>query len=181
MGSIRLDQNFSSSDTFFARYTIDNAVQNKTVGDYSYFRTLEGGRNQWITLAENHIFSPTVLNTARFSFSRTFSTTNLNDVGLPGGLGPQIVPGFNTGIVDMNAAATGTYTEFGSNNAAPTTFFMQNVYTLSDDVTWTRGKHAFKFGTLLNRSNEGSQTTSSYHGQIQFNLSATSLRAIPIS
>src|ERR1700732_439291 len=48
-GQIRLDQNFSSSDPFFARYTIDNAIQNHTVGDYSYFRTLEGGRNQWIT------------------------------------------------------------------------------------------------------------------------------------
>ena len=42
-----------------------------TEGDYSYFRYLAPARNQWITLAENHIFSPTVLNTARFSFSRT--------------------------------------------------------------------------------------------------------------
>ena len=55
----------------------------------------------------------------------------------------------------MNAAVTGTYTEFGSTNAAPTTFLVQNVYTLSDDVNWTRGKHSFKFGTLLNRWNEG--------------------------
>ena len=178
-GQIRVDQNFSSSDTGFVRYTIDNATLNNTVGDYSYFRTLEGGRNQWISLAENHVFSPTVLNTARFSFSRTFSTTHLNDVGLPGGLGPQIVSGMATGVVDMNAAATGTYTEFGSNNAAPETFYMQNVYTLSDDVNWTRGKHAFKFGTLLNRWNEGSQTTSSFHGQIQFNTFGDFLTSNP--
>jgi hypothetical protein len=178
-GQIRLDQNFSSSDTFFARYTIDNAVQDNTLGHYTYFRTLEPGRNQWITLAENHVFSPTVLNTARFSFSRTFSTTFSNNVGLPGGLGPQIVSGMPTGVVTMNAAANGTYTEFGSNGAAPETFYMQNVYTLSDDVNWTRGKHAFKFGTLLNRWNEGSQSTSSFHGQIQFRTPGDFLTSKP--
>ena len=42
-GQIRVDQNFSASDQFFVRYTIDNAIQNNTVGDYSYFRRL-GGR-----------------------------------------------------------------------------------------------------------------------------------------
>ena len=30
-------------------------------------------------------------------------------------------------------------------------FDKQNVYTLSDDVYWTKGKHSLKFGTLLNR------------------------------
>src|SRR4029077_7565300 len=118
-------------------------------GDYSYFRELGSARNQWITLAENHTFSPTVLNTARASFSRTNRITSINNVGLPGGTGPPIVTGFNTGVVDMNSAAGGTYTEFGSVNAAPTTFAIQNIYTLSDDVIWTHGKHAFKFGTLL--------------------------------
>ena len=70
-GQMRFDQTISDKDSFFARYTIDNAIQNETVGDYSYFREAPTARNQWITLAENHIFSPTVLNTVRFSFSRT--------------------------------------------------------------------------------------------------------------
>ena len=75
---MRVDQNFSASDTFFARYTIDNAATDQTQGDYTYFRDLAPARNQWITLAENHIFSPTVLNTVRFSFSRTHSSTTEN-------------------------------------------------------------------------------------------------------
>ena len=180
-GQIRVDQNFSTSDTFFARYTIDNALQDETQGDYSYFRFLAPARNQWVTLAENHTFSATVLNTARFSFSRTKSTTNLNNVGLPGegGLGPQIVPGFSTGVVDMGGSAGGTYTEFGSANAAPTTFDLQNIYSLSDDVNWTHGRHAFKFGVLLNRFNLGSQATNSYNGQLQFNQFSDFLQDIP--
>ena len=75
-GQIRVDQTFSDKDTFFARYTIDNAIQNETVGDYSYFREAPTARNQWITLAENHIFSPTVFNAVRFSFSRTNAAIN---------------------------------------------------------------------------------------------------------
>jgi hypothetical protein len=178
-GQMRVDQNFSASDTFFARYTIDNALLNQTQGDYSYFRNLATARNQWITLAENHTFSPTVLNTARFSFSRTGSGTALNNSGLPGGTGPQLVPGFSTGIVDMSGSNGGGYTEFGSANDAPNTFDIQNIYTISDDVNWTRGKHAFKFGILLNRFNQGSQATNSFNGQLQYNQLADFLQDIP--
>jgi hypothetical protein len=178
-GQMRVDQNFSTNDTFFARYTVDNVLQNNTQGDYSYFRNLTPARNQWTTLAENHTFSPTVLNTARFSYSRTHSITTLDNNGLPGGTGPQIVPGFSTGVVDMSGSNGGGYTEFGSANAAPTTFSLQNIYTLSDDVNWTRGKHAFKFGLLLNRYNNGSQATNSYNGQLQYNQLSDFLQDIP--
>src|SRR6202049_4720545 len=178
-GQIRVDQNFSTEDTLFGRYTIDNAILDNTVGDHSYFRNLGSARNQWLTLAENHTFSPTVLNTARASFSRTHSITSINNIGLPGGTGPAIVSGFNTGVVDMNSAAGGTYTEFGSVNAAPTTFALQNIYTLSDDVIWTRGKHSFKFGTLLNRYNIANQATNSFNGQIQFNTFVDFLTSNP--
>ena len=181
-GQMRVDQNFSSNDTFFARYTIDNAILNQTQADYSYFRNLAPARNQWITLAENHTFSPTLLNTARFSFSRTRSGTTLNNNGLTqnGGLGPELVPGFSTGIVDLGGSGGGPYQEFGSVNAAPTTFDVQNIYTLSDDVNWTRGKHAFKFGLLLNRFNQGSQATNSYNGQIIFGQLSDFLQDVPL-
>jgi hypothetical protein len=179
-GQMRVDQNFSTADTFFGRYTIDNAILDQTVGDYSYFRSLGSARNQWITLAENHIFSPSVLNTARFSFSRTRTNTSTNNVGLPnGGLGPAIVTGFPTGVVDMNGSAGGTYTEFGSSNNYPINFDLQNIYTLSDDLLLTRGKHAFKFGVLLNRFNSGHQASNSANGQIQFNTLADFLQSQP--
>jgi len=176
-----VDQNFSTSDTFFARYTIDNALLNQTQQDYSYFRNLAPARNQWITLAENHTFTPTVLNTARFSYSRTRSATTLLNNGLTqnNGLGPELVSGFSTGVVDMGGTAGGAFSEFGSVNAAPTTFSIQNIYTLSDDVNWTRGKHAFKFGLLLNRYNEGTQDTNSFNGQLQYNQLSDFFQSIP--
>jgi hypothetical protein len=179
-GQMRVDHNFSDKDTFFARYTIDNAFQNQTQQDYSYFRYTVPARNQWITLAENHLFSPTLFNAVRFSFSRTNSSINLANVGLPdNGLGPSIVPGYSTGVVDMNGGGSNGYAEFGSANAAPTTLTKQNIYTLSDDLNWTRGKHAFKFGILLNRYNEASQATNSFNGQLQYNQFSDFLEDIP--
>jgi outer membrane receptor protein involved in Fe transport len=179
-GQMRFDQTISDKDSFFARYTIDNALQNETVGDFSYFREAPSARNQWITLAENHIFSPTTINTARFSFSRTNAGTAKANVGLPGGTGPQLVPGFDTGVVDLGGPGGGPYAEFGSVNAAPVTFNRQNIYTLSDDVNWTRGKHSFKFGVLLNRFNEASQATNSFNGQIIYNQFSDFLQANPL-
>jgi outer membrane receptor protein involved in Fe transport len=179
-GQMRFDQTISDKDSFFARYTIDNAIQNETLGDFSYFREAPTARNQWITLAENHIFSPTVFNAARISFSRTNASTLLANVGLPGGTGPQLVPGFDTGVVDINGPGGGNYAEFGSVNAAPQTYNRQNIYTLSDDVNWIRGKHAFKFGVLLNRFNEASQATNSFNGQIIYSTVSDFLLANPL-
>jgi len=179
-GQMRFDQTISDKDSFFARYTVDNALQNETVGDFSYFRDAPGARNQWITLAENHIFSPTVLNAVRFSFSRTNASIAKANVGLPGGTGPQLIPGFDTGVVDIGGPGGGNYAEFGSVNAAPVTYNRQNIYTLSDDVNWTRGKHAFKFGVLLNRFNEASQATNSFNGQIIYNTIPDFLQGNPL-
>jgi hypothetical protein len=179
-GQMRFDQTISDKDSFFARYTIDNAIQNETVGDFSYFREAPVARNQWITLAENHIFSPILFNAVRISYSRTNGAINEANVGLPGGTGPQLVPGFDTGVVDIGGPGGGAYAEFGSVNAAPVTFNRQNIYTLSDDVNWTRGKHAFKFGVLLNRFNEASQATNSFNGQIIYNQISDFLQANPL-
>jgi hypothetical protein len=94
-------------------------------------------------------------------------------------LGPELVPGYSTGVVDLAGSGGGAYAEFGSVNAAPTTFVVQNIYTLSDDIVWSHGKHAFKFGTLLNRYNQGSQDTNSFNGQLQYNQFPLFLQGIP--
>jgi Carboxypeptidase regulatory-like domain len=170
-GQIRVDQNFSENDTFFARYTIDNPIVAHESEDYSYFRYNTPARDQYITLAETHIFSPSVLNTVRFSFSRTNGSLMTNLVGLDqnGGLGPAIVSGTPTGIIDIGGVGGGAYSEFGTiDNGFPGSFKIQNIYTLSDDVNWIRGKHSFKFGVLLNRYNDALNSANSLPGALNF-------------
>lgn len=173
---IRVDHNFSASDMFFARYTIDDDFLNEAPnGNFSYFRNGTTQRNQYITLSESHIFSPRVLNTARFSFNRT----NFANHGLPQGLpnngqGPPVIAGDPTGTIGLDSAG---YTGLGPVN--PLTFGTQNIYTLSDDVNVSWGKHTFKFGTLLNRWNEGTQGANSKNGVLNFGTLAGFLQSTP--
>jgi hypothetical protein len=175
-GQIRFDHNFSSADAFFTRYTIDDdTLFNAPNNLFSYFISNSLQRNQYITLSENHIFSTSVLNTGRFSFSRTkFSSVGVIQ-GLPPGVGPtgpSIIPGHPTGEL----VVTGL-TQMGP--TLPYTYGTQNIYTLSDDVNFTKSKHSFKFGTLLNRWNQGTQGANGYNGFNRYGGLAQFLRSTP--
>jgi hypothetical protein len=165
-GQMRVDQNISASDTIFGRYTIDDTTLNNantSVGTvtsgvaFPQFGLFASGRNQFATVAENHIFSPSVLNTARLSFSRTTVTDRNTYTPLPGAPpldSPQyqLVAGVPIGIIVVSGVSSlGGNSGFGP----PDDGQIQTVYTLSDDLFYTRGKHAFKFGLLVNRYNQG--------------------------
>jgi hypothetical protein len=163
-GQIRVDHNFSASDSLFGRYTIDNALLN-TPNTVVIGNSLQSpDRNQWLSLGENHIFSPSVLNAFRLSFSRT----RTNSSGVDKTTGPSIIAGQPLGNVCIGGEnCPATYVEISAGSTVPT-FDLQNIYTLSDDVNWTKGKHSFKFGVLWNRWNEGVQSTSGLLGQVTY-------------
>ena len=198
-GQIRVDQNFSASDTLFGRYTIDDLAFNNvttTIGasntgsNYPYFGLAGASRNQYLTLGETHIFSNTVLNTARISFSRT----NLlaNDVfqnfpsGVPAGGPPIIPPGTQTVVGAPLTHPTGTigitgYAGWSDSSSWPVQSNTQNIYTIADDINVTRGKHAFKFGVLLNRWNQGQIGSQGGNGSLSFSSLAQFLQSTPDS
>ena len=178
-GQIRFDQNISAADTFFARYTIDNTIVNnvnQSVGDAStgvafpQWGLFASGRNQFVTLAENHIFSPAVLNTARLSMSRTTVTDRNLYVPNPGD--PPMDSSFYqlvAGVPIGNIVVTGLSTLGGNSGfGPPDDGQIQTVYTLSDDLFYTRGKHAFKFGLLVNRYYQGVSGGLRTEGQATF-------------
>ncbi|MGA7794861.1 MAG: TonB-dependent receptor [Candidatus Acidiferrales bacterium] len=167
-GQIRVDQNFTDNDLLFVRFTIDNAVVNTPNPDIllngqAVNVSQANDRNQYLTLSENHIFSPSVLNTARLSFSRT----DVHTAGVDKIMGPSITPGEPAGNYAIGGVNGGSYTEVTAGATVPT-FDLQNIYTLSDDISWTKGKHAFKFGTLINRWNEGVESSAGIDGQLQY-------------
>jgi len=139
----RLDQAFSASDTAFFRYTVDNG--NKTqVSAFPGFTDIGGTGNQYGTLSESHVFSTRVVNTGQLSYSRP----NL-----------KINPGYPDLITNpqyefINGQAMGQISVSGLSTVGPdSTYprqFKQDLYTFSDDVFFTQGKSAWKFGTLIN-------------------------------
>lgn len=142
-GQIRVDQNFSGKDSMFGRYTIEDSAQ--TI-PYSYpqFATTAANRNQFLTLSENHIFSPTILNTARFSFSRTNLYWVWHDApSVTDNPALIMIPGYPMGSVAPGSGITAM--------ASPGRRLQkQNIFSWSDDLFYTRGHHSLKFGTLIN-------------------------------
>jgi hypothetical protein len=178
---LRIDHNLSASDTLFARYTFDDAneivpygnlVNADTGTGYPQFNVEGKSRNQYLTLGDNHIVSADVLNQVRLSYDRTnFSnwpkslTTAYNPFG-----------SFNSAALapyyTYLTSAPETGSAFGIGPIA-LTYHIQGIFTLSDDVFYTKGKHAFKFGALINRyyeptvmnkGTQGGDTPTSFSG-----------------
>jgi Carboxypeptidase regulatory-like domain/TonB dependent receptor len=185
-GQIRVDQNFSPADTLFGRYTIDSgnvdsasssttSLTGFTGVGFPQIRALGTSRDQFLTLSENHIFSPSLLNTARISFSRTnFRYQGVYDPSLSAA--PSLVGGHLIGGV-----AVGGLSMFGIFNATTPVTHTQNIYSFSDDIYYARGKHGFKFGTLINHYDSGQTVTFRSSGSVSYSGVANFLKAIPSS
>jgi len=189
-GQLRFDQTISSADSIFGRYTIDNAVfNNATTGlaaastgaNYPNWGLQGTTRNQYITVSENHIFSTSVINTARLSFSRTdwHATDTTNNLPAPAAAAGSILPGKGFAQFSIGGINGGSFATIGPAEDNPANYGIQNIYTLSDDVTLVRGKHAFKFGFLGNRWNEGVATTHSGSGFLTYGSLYDFLRSAP--
>jgi Carboxypeptidase regulatory-like domain/TonB dependent receptor-like, beta-barrel len=168
-GQIRVDHTFSPSDTMFVRYTIDNAASHSAVialqGPFSYpgFTMDLTSQDQFVTLSENHVFSPAVVNTARFSISRT---TPAIVSGSPyTGSQYAFVPADGTN--DVGAVNIGGISPLGPFGVAPI-YTPQTVFTWSDDLFYTHGNHSLKFGTLINRFRQYNMSGRGSHGTVTF-------------
>ena len=104
----RVDHNFSNANTFFGRYTFDDASRTGPRPFDLWKDDNWGTRNQSLTLSESRVFSPTLLNTVRLSASRQALTTtatpapsinNSNFVFIPGRLPGQITVSGLTNII----------------------------------------------------------------------------------
>ena len=166
-GQARLDHVFSAKDSMFGRYTVDDDDQVLAVF-YQQFINPRPDRHTYITLGETHVFSPSVLNSLRVSYSRTTSNrtspTNL--------VGPDysFVANQVLGQLVISNVAT-----MGPSKSAPS-IQKQNLYTISDDLIYTHGPHSFKFGTLLNRYDQYGLNASGATGQINFSTIANFLQ-----
>jgi len=160
-GQMRVDQTISDKDTLFVRYTIQNTTR-KQPTSYPQFASDAVSRNQFLTLSESRIVSPTVLNTFRTSFSRTNLNWVLDDA--PGMNSPQLslVQGLDMGTVSITGI-----TSIGAAGTSPR-LEKQNIFTWSDDLFYTRGRHALKFGTLINHYQQQIVNSQSYTGVANF-------------
>ena len=169
-GQGRIDQTFTQKDSAFIRYTIDNDKL-QIPGLYPGSPYLSSSFNYYITAAENHVFSPAVLNTARFSFSHT--TQLIGVLQYIAGAQYSYEPGIPMGTLGVGGL---TQAQFGGN---PTSQANQNVFAYSDDLFVSKGKHSIKVGALINHDQIYVANGVSLWGQIKFSNVANFLKAVP--
>jgi len=150
---IRLDENLSSKDTLFARFSYDQATSYVPGGSPGFaeqgaFASNQGiinhGRNA--ALAETHIFSPTMVNQFSAGFNRIFNYITSQGTGscLARTFG---IPGANLGggSCGLTSISMTTYWSLGDRGYSP---FVggTNVWTFSDSLDLVRGKHNIRVG-----------------------------------
>ena len=143
----RVDYNFSDKTTLYGRYALyseDDFAGFVNSSPYAGYNTGQTFFNQSVTINLTHVFTPSIVNSLKFTFNRL---NNLEPLGtnpvsptlytsatalpnLPNTNGPLIFPGYSE-------TTPGNAIPFGG---------PQNVYQIYDDLSWTKGRHQFKFG-----------------------------------
>jgi len=170
-GQMRVDQVFSNSDRIFGRYTIDDDYQNLALTFPEDFINPRETRHQYLTVAEDHVFSESLINDFRFSFSRTASTRTATDPFI----GPQysMVTGLPMGTITVSGL-----TGMMGPTSNPGSLQSMNIFTFSDDVVRTVGRHSLKFGVDINRFHQYALATQREEGALSFGNLANFLQGI---
>jgi len=155
----RVDYNIGPSDSMFGRYVLDRAnVGNGTEDPLGIFPETDFTRNQYLTVAENHIVSPTMVNVIRFGLVRTAETMT---TAL--GLSPaqESAVGITTDPLDLVRTLYGESdrpdaqvtpyngTPLGPDQNRPNIY--DNKFSGGDDLSWTHGTHTLKLGMVVTR------------------------------
>jgi outer membrane receptor protein involved in Fe transport len=145
----RVDYSFSSNTTLFGRYASYKELDFPGVvnsSPYDGYNTGQKNYDQNVEISLSHVFSPAWVNTAKAAFNRLngpvqplatapisptlYTDISVDSVTLSGNSFPLVFPGYNE-------TAPGLGLPFGG---------PQNVYQFYDDLSWTIGRHQFKFG-----------------------------------
>jgi hypothetical protein len=179
-GTVRLDHTFSQRDSLSAIYTVDDGRDVTATPADSFSSDIESLREQVLSAEETHLFSPGLLNTARFGFTRAgYFFTGAPTPGTPA----ASVPGFLTGlpvgaVVVGGSAASNPQAQLGlagSNNGSNLRVH-RNLYTFEDRVTLTRGRHQLSFGAWFQPFQSNETIALSQFGQATFTSLQTFLR-----
>jgi hypothetical protein len=180
-GTARLDDVFSARDSLNAVYTIDYSSDFTPTSTNAYSADAENLREQVASLEETHIFSPTLLNTARVGFSRAaYYFTGEPTPGTPAASEPGFLSGLPLGAIVVGGSAASNPTAqlslAGSNNGSNLDV-ARNLFTYEDRVSFTKGRHQINVGAWFQRLRSNENLALSQYGQATFTSLQTFLQA----
>src|SRR6202790_5521329 len=176
----RVDHKFSTNDALDGTYMRDTANISQP-DELGIKVTGYTTRRQLVTIEENHIFTPQVVNAARVGYSRVVGLVGQTVKALsPLATQPSLgfaAPGRPVGEIDV-----GGLTNFSGGLGAISNYnFYWNSLQGYDDAFVTRGKHSIKFGVAVERIQENMSAADSPNGIYSFDSLSNFLQNIPTS
>ena len=171
-GTLRADHIFSQKDSLAGIYTIDDGGDVTATTANPYSSDILNLREQVLSLEETHVFSPTLLNTARFGFSRAgYFFTGEPTPGTPAAGVPGFLTGLPVGAVVVGGSAASNPQAAiglaGSNNGSNLKI-ARNLFTYEDRVTWNKERHQLSFGVWFQQFQSNETIALSQFGQATF-------------
>jgi hypothetical protein len=175
-GMVRIDHNFSSTHSLFARYTLDDSsslVPHVGTPPGTFvpgFPTFHLARNQYVTVQDRAIFGPELINELRFGVNRTTASSSIDNTHP--GLSISLVPDRPFGMIDITGISL-----IGNSPEFPIGDF-STVYQVQDQVSRTIGRHTLKFGVDFRRLQDNGMLDFVVNGLYTFqDLTPLGLRA----
>ena len=161
----RIDQRFSDKDSMFGSYEYDPAAV--TLPDSSDLVLVghDTGR-QFAAIEETHIFSPELLNTARFGYNRSSTKTSGVSAINPAAADPTL--GITAGQNNPQISVSGLGTLLPGLNVEQVEDYTSNSFQEYDDVFLTKGIHSFKIGVSFEQLQLNDVQDSARHGTYSF-------------
>ena len=165
----KLDHKLTDNDDFFIRMTISDGNFSE-LNEGILYTIFEESLNQYWTLEEKHVFSPSLLNEFRFAFNRSSSKTQeIGDVDESLWLsdpGRQKATGFEGGVGLLFCRGCGI-SQWGTSTRTPGKSVL-NTFQYIDNVVWIRGKQSLKMGISWSRFQYNAANFARLQGTYQF-------------
>jgi outer membrane receptor protein involved in Fe transport len=177
----RVDHQLTAKTALFARYTFDQDSVNSPQSLPFEF-AVNTSRRQYITLQANTVLSSQALNSFRFGFNHTKSTTAF---GYTSAVGPELsfVPNQPMGSIQVGAVGSTTsgrpITMIGGTNGNGPNAWDFDIFQWSDDLTYAVGKHSVKIGVDVQKLVDNYETNGTLWGIYTFTTFTTFLRGLP--
>jgi len=179
--ALRIDQTFTQKDSMYAEYNFYQDTSLEPSNSLCGSRVLPGfGCRSGLPLSvsglsETHVFSPGLLNTARFGFNRYEQSRLQQDgsINFVGQYGLQnVFSQFLSSNLGVPATSVTSFATVGGPNNIPQDF-VNNTYNWADAVIYIRAAHTIKFGFDARRIQQNSLSISNGRGLFTFTASSS--------
>jgi hypothetical protein len=129
-----VDYTLGPKDSIRGRYIYNTQGSEDTAASLPVFFTTQPFKFHLVALSEYHTFTPNVTNEFRLGFNRYSNTLGSGNFSYPG----------------LDSFPNLTFYDQGGINVGPDgnapQFTIQNLYQVTDNIGWVKGKHSLKFG-----------------------------------